>query len=150
MKKKIEKVLDSVKEKLFSTIKDMDDLQRATKHLQAKLKMAKLRYQGLQLVANFASWQIGETRDLNGTLNTLVEKRPDAYIFNTIIPPNTGFPPHFHEKDEFVQVISGTMKDHLVKGVWGAGSSLIYKEMKAHAPYNDTSKNVQLLVTFKR
>lgn len=129
----------------------MKELEQATRDLKAVLKMAKHRFQGMQLVSVMAdTWDVGETKDLHGTLNTLVYKDETVLKFNTVIPAGGSFLPHMHEVVEQVHVIKGVLRDYLHRGEWREGDVMSYDSHVAHAPYNPSDDNCQLLVVFDR
>jgi quercetin dioxygenase-like cupin family protein len=89
-------------------------------------------------------WLLGQSKSINGSLNTLILKDDRIKVFETVIPVNCTFPRHYHD---FIEVI------YIKKGRWGqlkAGDIVLYKEMQVHEIYNDGFEDLEILVIFSK
>lgn len=123
-------------------------IKKSAEVLNRRLKHEK-SFSGVVSMKKIASnWNVGEIRLFGNKSNPfkLLEKDATcAVITGAVIE----FEPQSHPEVEIVEVISGTMRDHLKCGEWKAGDKIVYSSLEAHEPYNpDPSTDCIVKVTF--
>lgn len=111
---------------------------------------AKMKFKGFQPVSVFREWEVGETRNINGTLNTLIYKTEDHFCFFTVIPPSSKFKTHWHDWIECCYVVQGLLGDeNQPDKKWRMGEVCRYKLGEVHTPKNLLDMDLKLFVHFR-
>lgn len=103
-------------------------------------------FNGLVCWDSIKRWRIGQTKTINNSLNTLIYKEENIMIFETIIPPKTIFPMHWHNFNEQNFVISGVYTDNgktYSKDEW-----IKYGVGVPHQVSNNGDNDLRLIVIF--
>lgn len=107
-------------------------------------KCEKIIFKDLVSWDSLEGWLLGQSKSINGSLNTLILSDGHLKVFETVIPVNCTFPRHYHD---FIEII------YIKKGRWGnlkAGDIILYKEMEVHEIYNDGFDYLEILVIFNK
>lgn len=56
-------------------------------------------------------WEVGESKEISGSLNRLIAKEANIMIFETVVPAGVAFNNHWHDFREHNFIISGIYKD---------------------------------------
>jgi len=113
---------------------------------QAIAKVEDIIFTNLVSWDSVQHWQIGETKKINKSLNTLIYKEANIMIFETIIPPKTIFPMHWHNFKEQCFIISGVYTDNgktYSKDEW-----VKYDVFVPHEIINNNKNDLRLIVIF--
>jgi quercetin dioxygenase-like cupin family protein len=95
------------------------------------------------------NWNVGESKEISGSINLLVYREENIFIFETIIPPGVTFSSHWHDFYEHNFVISGTYTDEA--GSRKIGQWVKYDPEKIHEVSNlSRDKELKLIVIFTR
>ena len=95
------------------------------------------------------SWEVGSSFDVSGNQCLVTELNEDFVKLTVQILPGKGFPDHFHEVHERIEVLSGVLTDPNFPGQsWTSGQEIIFAPFDLHAPTNGGTKTVFLTVDF--
>ena len=96
-----------------------------------------------------SDWAIGESRNIDGTLNYKVWEEDNIMIFKTTIPDGVSFPRHWHNFKEQNYVIEGFYNDASNKA--SKGEWVKYEELEKHLVENkDKELDLKIMVIFTR
>jgi anti-sigma factor ChrR (cupin superfamily) len=94
-------------------------------------------------------WKVGENKNISGSLNLLVYREENIFIFETVIPPGITFASHWHDFNEQNFIISGTYTDGA--GAHALGHWVKYDAEQIHEVSNNTKdKELKMIVIFTR
>jgi hypothetical protein len=93
-------------------------------------------FEDLQAWQDLKKWKLGESRLINGTVNTKIIDKVDRLRFIVQIPPLAEFGKHWHDCNESCTVISGKLKDKLTGKVWEESQQAIFSKGQKHVPCN--------------
>lgn len=103
-------------------------------------------FNGLVSWESVKNWGLRVSKVINNSLNTLIYKEENIMIFETIIPPKTIFPMHWHDFKEQNFVISGVYSDNgktFFKNDWVG-----YDVLVPHQVTNLGEEELKIIVIF--
>ena len=94
-------------------------------------------------------WEVGLSKNISNTMNTLVYKEENVMIFETVIPPKGQFPHHWHDFQESNFVISGFYTN--AAGLQEKGKWIRYESHEAHLVSNESEDiDLKIIVIFTK
>jgi hypothetical protein len=109
-------------------------------------KLEKLVFSNLVSWETLQRWDIGDEKEINGTLNVKLVGEKNLMLFRTLIP-NT-FPEHFHDFIEHNYIISGQYTDG--KRIYNVGDVVKYTINELHKVESIGTEILEILVIFTR
>lgn len=115
-------------------------------------KLLSLSFDDIQIIEVFtANWNIGESKEIEGTLNELLIKTENHVRFKTTIPPKRSFNPHWHNWDERCSIFEGELKDRVYQPdkTWNKFKPYFIPKLTKHQPFNPSEiRDTIIIVDF--
>lgn len=134
-------------------MKNKRDILKELKAINLKVKsLSKMSFTNYQSWDTLSIWPLGETRNINGTINKKTYEDDNRIEFNTTIPPKTFFEEHWHDFNEKCVVLAGFFSDKLKpEKIYSIGETAFYESNEIHTPGNPSNIETCILrVIFKK
>lgn len=118
--------------------------------LQALENLKRLYFGGEQSIKEFLrAWNVGESKNLDGTIATLIYRDEFKAVFMEAMQPGGTFPEHWHEIDEIeeLEVLKGEVVDYVLKSeILKRGQIITYQGGQKHGLKNNDQKNITIIL----
>jgi uncharacterized RmlC-like cupin family protein len=122
---------------------------RAIEHKVEKLR--KINFDNYQSYAWLSMVAVGtELEFSNGVTSKKVSENDTTMEFLVHIPPETVFPLHWHDCDEKIKVVSGSLMDKEMLYHITMGQSVMIPKATPHQPYTLEKDTTIVIVRFKK
>lgn len=99
----------------------------------------------------YRSWNLGDTKEIGGSVNTLIIKKENHMRFLTRIPPGVVFPLHWHNFLEECVVLKGQLDSLRNDGeIWKLGDVASFPAFTKHHLENKLEEDCYLQVDYWR